>query len=75
MLDPKAFAIAQIHYEEMRHPNWSRRIGMPQATPLSLRLRVGMGKLLVAWGTALQRPAEMRAGWTGRDAAWGRLYE
>lgn len=57
MFDPHFLTIAQIRYEEMkRHAEYERIIRLYDEQPsLRVRLLASAGRLLVKWGTSLQK--------------------
>jgi hypothetical protein len=57
MFDPKFLSLAQIRHEEMKHNvDYERIIRLYDETPsLRMRLLAGTGRLLIRWGTILQK--------------------
>ncbi len=68
MFDPKAFSLAQIRCEEMRHQaEFERSLGLPQRqTVLHKRLLAAAGRHMIHWGSAL----ESRYGEARQRAVW-----
>ncbi len=57
MFDPKFLTLAQVRYEEMkRDVNYERIVCLYDEKPsLHVRLLIGVGRLLIKWGTSLQK--------------------
>lgn len=57
MLDPKFLTLAQVRYEEMKHQvDYERIVRLYDDTPSwRVRLLAGAGRMLIKWGTSLQK--------------------
>jgi hypothetical protein len=78
MFDPKFLTLAQVRYEEMKHDvNYERIVRLYEEKPsLRVRLLAGAGRLLIAWGTSLQKrydqSLQQQPAWMNANRRMGR---